>query len=185
MINTEPQVGDAELDRREILEKFIREGLTLIKEGSYKEAITHFENREMADTLGFHYEVSPLEAVVRKPITQIEEIKGVVDFCAVNSYFDFGFKAQGTKPQIALSSMYFPEQILGSIKPEIMTRLLHNVALIHAEEWIHSLQKEKGPLAGSVDGDIDVALFLFNHGVPQTDEFLARNGRAEVINGLK
>lgn len=187
MIDTEPpeQSDKSELEGKNLLESFIQHGLKLIKEGHYEEAMSYFENRQMAETQGYHYELSPLEAVVRKPISLDGEIKKVVDFCATNSYFDDGLRGSSDKPQIALSTVYIPENILNSIKPEVIARLNHNVALIHAEEWIHGLQRKKGPLAGSTDSDIDVAVYLFNEGVPQTEEFLARNGRAEAISKIR
>ncbi len=187
MIYTEPpeQSGEFKLEPENLLESFIQHGLKLIKEGHYEEAMSYFENRQMAETQGYHYEPSPLEAVVRKPISLDDEIKKVVDFCAANSYFDDGLRGSSDKPQIALSTVSIPENVFNSIKPEVIARLNHNVALIHAEEWIHGLQRKKGPLAGNTDSDIDVALFLFQEAVPQTSEFLARNGRAEAISRLE
>jgi len=187
MIDTEPpeQLDNSESEHVDVLEEFIQKGLELIKEGRYEKAISHFESRQMAETQGYHYELSPLEAAVRRPISQDDEIKKVVDFCAAHSYFDDGLRGSSDRPQIALSTVYIPETIFNFVRPEVIARLDHNVALIHAEEWIHGLQRKKGPLAGNKDNDIDVALFLFQQAVPQTSEFLARNGRAEAISRLE
>lgn len=185
MTDLEKGLNTSELDPILTLESFIKDGLGLIKSGSFEAAISHFNNPHVAKSLGYRLSQSPLLALVRVSIVNIDEIGPYVDFCAQNSFFDDKYKARGDFPQISLSTVDIPKHILIKSKPEIILELMHNIALIHAEEWVHGLQKRKGQLGGNSDTDIDVAVYLFNEGVPLTNEFLSKNGRSEVIRKLK
>ena len=176
-----PEIDYLETEKNAILENFILDGLRLIREAKYREAIAYFENPQMAEALGFHYDRSPREVIITKPIMSADQVREIADICAYNSYLDVGYKTQSTLPQMTLSKVHFPLNVEQSIKPELMAQVLHNVALVHAEEWIHGLQKNKGPVAGNDDREIDVALFLLNKRVFLTEAFLDRHGRREAI----
>ncbi len=65
---------------------------------------------------------------------------------------------------------------------EIPERLSHNVALVHAEEWLHGLQHlVRKPLTGVKDLEADIAYYMMSLGVPLTDDFLGRHGRRESL----
>lgn len=158
------------------LEKYIKQGLEFIKSKDFEAASVHFKNRQIAESLGLFYEdgqsfglkVSPTEG----------QIARLADSVARNSWF----WSEHPERTIELSDVYpIPPN---EAQVEMPEALKHEIALVHAEEWLHALQYLRGhSLTGQKDGESDVALYLKRHEVPITETFLKRYpSRSEIEN---
>ncbi|MBI2074830.1 MAG: hypothetical protein HYT83_03285 [Candidatus Levybacteria bacterium] len=179
------------------LEEFIQVGMNLIKAGEHERSIRFFQNPSTAQRLGFNldvhllYEAPELIERVTKVITLPAGIDAVINDCANNSWF---------YPKDKNTSMSTIKLAFPLIADPFPSELAHNIALLHAEEWLHALQLLKGekPLDNNIIAlgldpnsrkvnfrEVDVALYLHKNGIPLTPQFLGRYGgeRARAIYG--
>ncbi len=155
----------------DILEEFIERGLEYIKQGDYKQAIKYFRNKDIAKAVGFIY------GDARSYIVTKNQSPEGIEYLLFGSGLDSSFMHITTPPKISLADVSVL-QSSGGPTVELPEYVFHNVALVHAEEWLHGLQFLKGkPIAGFEDPDIDVAFYLRNHAVPLTESFLKDYGR--------
>ena len=152
----------------EKLESYISKGLDLIKKKKFTKAIDYFRDEEKAERFGFYIEDSR-DMLVRSLNPQKEE--NIINFCAMNS-----FLKTSSSPALLISNVYFQNKVIPS------QNLLHNLALIHAEEWTHGLQYKRGKnLTNTINDEIDVAKYFIQKEVPLTLEFMARHKRQQTL----
>lgn len=184
-------------EKAEELERFILQGLELIKSGQYSAAIRYLESQEQADGVGIHYASDPTSVFIQQlPIPNPKALEKTTDDIAQHCHFyQPGNKKES--PMIKLPPVIIDinpqdpkgpyslagEDLPDSLGSQIPVSLYHNTALSYAEEWLHALQFFRGnePIADYKNTEIDVAAYLLNQGVPLTDEFLERYQRKAVL----
>lgn len=177
------------------LEEFIQVGLTFLKAGEHERAIRFFTSPDMASRMGFAFNEDPRVWILQNTPSR-EDVERIVSFCADESSFDpMSSLIRKETPLLTLSAAQRASPDIA-----IPTELSHNIALLHAEEWLHGLQflrGENNPLDEGIANlsldpnkvnirEVDVALFLHKNGVPLTSQFLGRYGgdRARAIYGV-
>lgn len=153
------------------LERFVGTAIDLMKEKRFHEAIKHLRNREMARRMGFGFDGGRTMFFNRTP-TQAE-IEDAINFVGNESIFRY----DPLKVKLANVEGLVVEG--GDVREiELPQVIYRNVALIHAEEWLHGLQYlRKGSIAGIPDHEIDVAAYIHGKGVPLTQMYLNSHGR--------
>lgn len=178
-----------------LLQDHIDTGLQLIRNGQHAEAIAHFQDASVADSLGFNLR-GPVSGgvsggtIFRLPgnFDNMSDLSNIADSIAQKSMFQV---PEGQIPSIKISSyeeLFIPKSLTPE-QSEFLAALNREVALVHAEEWIHSYQHitdgnihfQGTPPAGTPSGEIDVATFLHNEGIELSDLFLQRYGRKDFI----
>lgn len=158
-------------ERKTRLETFIQEGLQLMRDGNFASAVSHFENRNAARVLRFKLTFGRGASVSRIPTEEdIGNISHVIAMDSLNETIH-----EGEIGNIKMGTIRIEESLPDNVKQA----LNHEVALVHAEEWVHALQSLKGPLAGVEDHEIDVLAYYLQHGVPVTQNFIYRHDRYE------
>ena len=117
-----------------VLRSHIKEGIKLIKAEKYVEAITHFENKEVAKKTGY-----TLEAYKNKLAVHPKERNDIffhIELAAIESGFI------NKKRKIVLSKPLFYESWLNEHRLKKLAG--REIALLFAEEWIHALQNHFG-----------------------------------------
>lgn len=153
--------------------QYIFRGGQLIKEGKYAEAIEHFKNAGELAKVG--RSISPARVRIIREMPKPEEHERLADSVANNSWNKEG-------GIIEMSGV----EIRQKRNQALPARLQHEISLICMEEWLHSLQVIQGhPLAGQPDHEIDVAVYMEENGIPMTDAFKRRHGRAEALEKAK
>lgn len=158
-------------ERKTRLEAFIQEGLQLMRDGNFDRAVSHFENKDVARILRFQLTFGRGASVSRIPTA--EDIGNISDIIAMDSLNEN--ISEGEIGSIKMGTIRIEDSVPDSVKQV----LNHEVALVHAEEWIHALQSLKGPLAGIEDHEIDVLAYYLQQGVPITQNFIYRHDRYE------
>lgn len=166
----------------------IAQGLQLIREGHYEEAIQHFHNQKAAQGIGYKLENNAADLFVREIPTRQDDIDQLV-----NQYAPLSMSFSETK-WIKLARINFIAGALyDELKPQTpdeekaLRQIRQEEALIHAEEHIHALQQVLGRnitfLTPNVpdDYEIDIATTLAAEKVPMTDAFLKRYGRSKYV----
>lgn len=165
------------LQRAKIIEPWIQDGLVLIKKGRYKEAVEYFEDENIAKNVGAEIQFYEIPLISSK--TPEKEFLDWTDWAAAESHVTWGLGNDWySYPKIEMG------RIVSRIKEEeIPDYVYREIALIHAEEWIHMLQGfSQKPLLGYKDYEVDVGAYLYNSGVELTQKFLSRyQGRSSVI----
>lgn len=163
----EPQ--ERQLDNE--LEEFVGIAINLMKEERFQEATRHLRNQKVAARMGFGYEAGRTMFLDRVP--PLEEIESIIDFVGYESIFWLN------PPKVQFASVVGMVVENGAIKEIKLPQIIHrNVALIHAEEWLHGLQYLRGgSIAGIPDHEIDVAAYIHGRGIPLTHGFLKGHGR--------
>lgn len=156
-------------------ENVVLEGISLIKEGKYKEATEYFSNRDTLTRLGFKpYTIQdPGSVRITEMVTSPEQIRFYSDVFAQKSKFSIA------EAQIKISQIIDFTNINGKVEHyDIPSDLWKEFALICTEEYLHGLQYLRGgtPLEGLRDDEADVALYMYRKGVDLTDNFLNRYG---------
>lgn len=164
------------------LEKFIASGLDLIKRGQFEAAIKHFNNPQLAENFGLEISPSPRRKVLLKTL-EPSHLRALADFLASASHFNTRGDGKITLVLSGIATLNeVPEELRGRPLVEVPPLLYHEIALLHAEEWLHALQHfRQSPLAGGEDSEKDVAHYLNQNGVPMTKAFLARYGRGDSL----
>lgn len=148
-----------------ILKKFVDRGTDLIRQHSFVAALSHFVDPLFAAALGWQLDAPSLTVSPHLSLYQINLIAHLSEFDHTRFV-----------PTIKIVTL-FPNN------NQVPRKILHNTALIHAEEWLHGLRYFNGqqPVAGFDDLESDVASYLLTRGVELTDEFLDRyNRRADL-----
>ncbi|MCL4390396.1 MAG: hypothetical protein M1484_03030 [Patescibacteria group bacterium] len=158
---------------------YIYQGGELIKAGRYAEAMQYFKNAGELAKVGRH--ISPARERMVNAIPQPGEYAELANSVAKNSWNKEGGR-------IELSDIgYYATGPDGRPQKQVMPPgLQQEIALVYMEEWLHSLQDIQGkPLAGQPDHEIDVAAYMEKNGIPMTDTFTRRYGRAEALARAK
>lgn len=152
--------------------RYIYAGGNLIKTGRYQDAIIHFEKDDELKRVGFGFSIGRSRFINAEP--KPEEIPSIANIIAMNSWCWENQKTVVVSRAKGLPGLRLPDQ------------LLHEISLVHMEEWLHALQcvSEK-PLAGYVDREIDVAAYMQKTGIPLTAAFLNRYDRGLLLTGLE
>lgn len=158
---------------------YIFEGGKKIIDGDYVSAIKHFRNKEVAANMGFIFSMSRSRFTDKVDKSDVNSFSNTA---SMNSWFKDG----GT---ISPSSVYISGIDIAD-KPQAQMSeselaLAHEIALVHMEEFLHSLQKLRGgrPLAGYADSEVDVAAWMSKNNIPLTEAFLARYDRGLTLFG--
>lgn len=157
-------------------ERFVVEGLKIIKKGDFGKANIYFRNSQKARKFGLDFDQDPRCYIVNGTVTKEKE-EAILRFCLENSFFYHGEKEKAKLPLITIADVHTRES--GEALPQT---LLHEMALISAEEWVHALQLLKGgPLSGKDDVEVDVVAYFAQQGIPLTKSFLSRYQRLERL----
>lgn len=157
--------------------RYLYQGGILIKKGLYAEAIQHFHNGQELAKVGWR--IPRARELLLSEIPKPEEFASISDTIAENSWCLNGntIKLSGLRVY-KVSQSNEPEEIKTPLPPA----LLHEIALICMEEWIHVLQKLRGKnLSNFRDDETDVAEYLRRNGIPLTQAFLARYNRHQDL----
>ena len=161
------------------LTEFTDQGIEIIKNGQYRDAIRHFDNKKFATSLGFMFGDAKVK-VIHKDIEESEDIQNIVDFVSYHSHFN---QNGGKLLEIKLADIVTLKFTDEGGEYHIPEKIWQNIALVHLEEWLHSIQfLSQKPLAGEEEEEIDVALFMRQKGIKLTDEFLSRHGRSTALS---
>lgn len=188
--------------RREAMARHLEAGFDLMKAERFAEAIRHFQDAKRLNAMGIGVTSDRraggrLGGRLSLPVT-VQEAKARVCETAGQNWF---FKDSNT---IRFANMLAwglanRAEMVGddSNKATIFRHLMHENALMAAEENIHACQKLLGqnltyqPLPGaepfepefSEDDEIDIAATLARYGVPVTRDFMARYpGRGQHVS---
>lgn len=166
-------------ERVAAFQRYAYQGGRLIIDGKYSEAIGHFRNKEEAEKAGLH--LTPARELFVDAVLP-ENVDSYSNTVAMNSWF----LTEGKR--ITPSSVSIMGRKLSDLPAEQMSQaekdLAHEVALVHMEEFLHGLQFLRGqPLAGFVDGEVDVAAYMRRNRIPLTDAFLRRYDRGAFLTG--
>ncbi len=174
-VDTSPRVASLKTpEGPQYLATYIKDGINLVKEKKYEEAIRHLRDPKSAEEVGLNFETDSRSYLVKKDLSQDE-----ADELADRIAYDSGFNHLTKSIKIADVWALGPE-ITGKPRPEIPQKLLQDVALVHLEEWLHGLQYLVGkPIAGYEDNELDVTAYLLKQGVSLTDNLLRRHGRSK------
>ncbi len=160
----------------ERLESRIQEGLTLIKQGKYEDAVKFFEDSSLAKEFGVKLERSIYYISDNSPVKQFGE-KEWRDVSQTMAYKSWFFSKTFGGPRIDQMSLVIKD--LRQVPEEV----LKDNATVHAEEWIHFLQSiRKMPLVGIKDTEIDVAVYMQKAGIDLPKIFLERHGREAILS---
>lgn len=154
-----------------VIRTHVEQGLEMIKKGNYEQAMTHFGNQSMMKNAGLTNRAARTLFLSRD--VGYDEVSTISDIIGGESMFYY--PQGGYQPSLKVSSY------LNMGNYNIPEELVHNVALIGAEEWTHALQYYGGSLAGFGDPELDVAAYFYNEGVPLTQDWLSRYGRIGII----
>jgi hypothetical protein len=160
---------------------YIFEGGMMIKEGKYQEAITHFRNKEELAKVGRR--IVPATEVILNEKPEPDKYRSLADQMAKLSMNKDG----GTVEISDIKCYMVGSDGLPRIQNQVIPKeLQHEIALVAMEEWLHSLQDIRiKPLAGQLDHEIDVALYMQKNTIPMTEAFKARYGRGVALEKLK
>ena len=166
----------------------ISEGLKLIREEKYEEAIDHFSDKKALKKIGYY--LGRGECIFRFKIpTCPEALKQLVDHYATKSMC----KSDQKTLNMARIAFAPHNDMYGILKPEnsaeeaALQQIRHEEALVHAEENLHALQDVLGhnityfDTANEEHYEIDIATTLAAENVPMTPNFLQRYGREEHV----
>ena len=161
--------------------QYIFRGGQLIKEGKYAEAMEYFKNAGELAKVGRR--ISSARSTFINELPEPDEYDSLANSVAKNSWNKEG-------GSIELSSIDYyvtgPDGIPQKQNQALPSQLQHDVSLVYMEEWLHSLQDIQGkPLAGQPDHEIDVAAYMEKNGIPVTEAFKQRYGRAEALAKAK
>lgn len=157
------------------LERYIGEGIALIREEKFKEAEKHFRNADKAEEFGFW---AGLEETRNIDSLRTEEdlIRSVLSLAKL-----FRSSEKGTwiafPVYVDRGGFFEPEPFTDPdfYKPELVRNFHHEMAIFCAEEWLHCLQAKKGgPIAGQENDEVDTAAYLYEQGVLLSTIFLTR-----------
>lgn len=158
-----PQEQFVSPEKTNQLEAYIKDGLGLIKEGKFQEAIDYFKNTKMAESSGIDYDPAAKTGIIAEAPT-IEEAREIADTLAKHSHSD----------PIKIVDVFAEDLV------QVPEELYHNLALVAAEEWTHELLRRKGyrdNLPSEPDTEIIVTKYFYDQGVPLTEAFLDRYNR--------
>lgn len=162
----------------EEIKGYVDLGLSLIRQKQYCDAIEHFQNEQIARSLGLKTDypmIYPLET-----LPSPDELDSQIDEWASHCSSDPLKICEVDASCIPRSELNNPQS------QETLILIYQNLSLLGAEEWIHSLQKASGHLL--VDprhAEIDVAAYLLHKGIPLTPQFLKRYQRGKYLNDPK
>lgn len=169
------------------LQQHIEDGLGLIRQGYYEEGMEHFYNPDFLKSVRLtliHGKFFPVEKI---PTTQ-DDIQKVLRKVHDKNWY----RQNGSIELAQLGFMKDGQSLLPQTSAErkAVQQLLHEQALMYAEEHIHALQAMKGknitffptnPVAHA--DEVDIATTLAHYNVPLTEAFLHRYNRiAHVPN---
>ena len=168
-----------------ILEFHIIEGIKLIAAGKHTEAIKHFSEVDLLESLGYTFEQN--NVIGLRAINE-SEIIGNIEFVASRSWFR------------ANEKMVYPS--LGVLHPDLVPTNAHEkellykwkmeLALLYAEEWTHALQHASGGMVCrkaailknlGLGNEADVAVYFHENGQPLSYHFV-KVRYAERAKGL-
>jgi hypothetical protein len=162
-------------------EAYIHTGLEAIIAGDYKKAIGIFSESdaasENAERAGFTLDYRP--KIVNVP-NNLDEAQTAVWIAGNNSWFKS--PDRGGAGVIQTSNIRFNPG--GIISLSLDREIYQNIALLNAEEWIHSLQYLKGEIPLGDKEEIGVAKYLLDKGVPLTPRFLELYGRRQALQKM-
>jgi hypothetical protein len=167
-------LGDSIKEKdKALFAQFIYKGGELIKQGKYSEAINHFHKEQEAQRAGFLVSRGREQFLSGPPAES--EIEDIANFVAKNSWFK-----DDRTIQLGGAHLGFPQ---GESNPAVQ-KLLHEIALVNLEEWLHALQSLKGAsIAGYSFYEVDVAAYMHKNNIPMTPAFLRRYDRGLSLYG--
>ncbi len=177
----QPQANKAEVEQKpaqEVIAEFknyIYQGGLLIRDGKYGEAMEYFKNASELAKIGRR--ISPARSRIVNEPPRPEEYQQLADAVAKNSWNKEG-------GSIELSNIdYYTQGQDGRLQRQALPpELQREISLVYMEEWLHSLQDiQEKSLAGQADYEVDVAAYMEKNGIPMTDAFKRRYGRAEAL----
>jgi hypothetical protein len=166
----------------------IGQGLELIREEKYEDAIKHFSDAQALKKIG--YLLGRGQCIFSSKIpTSPEAIRELVDQYATKSMCKSNQKTL-SMAKIAFvpsSHVYGVLEPQDSIEKDAIKQIRHEEALVHAEENMHALQDVLGhnityfEPGNEDDYEIDIAATMAEENVPMTENFLKRYGRHKYV----
>lgn len=151
------------------IETFIDQGLDMIRKENFSGTIQHLTNNEAARSLGYGTNSFGRRVVEIKPACTDAELVQALRFIAEHSGNYDGI--------LKFCNVEFDHP--DAIPQEKKELVLQHTALVDAEEWIHSLQHIRRGLVAKIslpsydqNTEADVALYLFERGIPLTEAFV-------------
>lgn len=149
------------------LESYIAKGVYMIKTGRPQAAISHFENTEAAKAFGLRLDLS--RAVIFRSSPSEKEVAEAIG--------EIGLASMSEGTTIRLGRLARLPNKSGALPP-LPESLSQEVAVIHAEEWLHTLQSISGkPIWGHPDPEVDITLYLRGQNIPLSGSFWRRHDR--------
>jgi hypothetical protein len=166
----------------------ISQGLELIREEKYEDAIKHFSDAQALKKIG--YLLGRGQCIFNPEIpTSPEAIKELVDQYATKSMCKSDQKTLSMAKIAFVASNHFYRVLepQDSIEKDAIKQIRHEEALVHAEENMHALQDVIGhnityfEPGNEDDYEIDIAATMAEENVPMTENFLKRYGRHKYV----
>lgn len=153
------------------LAAYIDQGLELIRQGKFEDAQTHFRDSGQARDLGVNLS-SGRSRPVNRLMTDEDVIREAREVGA-NSWHTYGTVMIGEYYPITSTTF---EEHPELYDPKFVHKFKYEMALTHAEEWLHDLQDKSGkPLTeNAADDEADVAAYFYKHGLTLSADFLTR-----------
>lgn len=176
MLKAEP---DAE--KAKAAEQFITQGLDLIKDHKYDDAVKYFQNPNVAKELGILYSTMTYWYPKRIETLSDDAIDQAFDRIATHFHFN---TPRGSKPDLRMADVDSGTDPRDGLPQPINfpQRFLEQYALSYAEEWLHALQYLRHePIAGIEYDEADVAAYMIQHGITLPENYLAKYDRREIL----
>lgn len=157
------------------IEQLVDTGVILIKQGKYKEAFDLFKNQELATKLGITLSASRVKITNKVPDVNTV-IDGLANIMASNSWYHLDSKSIDISDVLIITGNNVDYKFFEH--GEYPQELMHEMALVGLEEWLHALQdKNRRPLVGIDNEEIDVAKYMLERGIKLTNDYLLRYDR--------
>ncbi|MBL7078281.1 hypothetical protein ISS42_01315 [Candidatus Shapirobacteria bacterium] len=185
---SEPVDGRLPLEREVSAElgeyqAYIMQGVLLMRQARFNDVVSHFLNAPEAKkkALAVGLTLGRGRGHLLDSLPSDEKIPSLANNAARNSWCRLG--------KIRISCPAFHPESL-HVQSSLPPLLLQEIALICLEEWLHGEQElTDKPLAthdfsvvsGLTEGEIDVAAYMLQMGIPLTATFLHRYDRGEIL----
>jgi hypothetical protein len=167
---------------------YISQGLALIREEKYEDAIEHFNDAQALKKIGYLLGRGQCIFSTKIP-TSPKAIRELVDQYATKSIC----KSDQKTLSMARIAFVHSNQMYRALEPQDATeedaikQIRHEEALVQAEENMHALQDVLGHNITYVepgnedDYEIDIAATMAEENIPMTENFLKRYGRYKYV----
>ncbi|HBB76652.1 MAG: hypothetical protein A2186_03570 [Candidatus Levybacteria bacterium RIFOXYA1_FULL_41_10] len=151
-------------------ENYVLSAGKMVAEGRYQDAIRSLQDPEIPRRFGIGIREGRGLRLLSKPPSH-EKLRGIRTRIALSSWFHI------EQREIELG------ELSASPGVEVPEELWHDVALIYLHEWLHGLQLlTGGSLTDQADDEIDIGIYLINHGIPLTVNYIEMDGLEKFLD---